>query len=106
MAYCTADDVKLLIRTNLSDANITSLIAQADADLDDMLGGASMSTTLKKSCSMRLTAIMIAQRQPTSSRILGASVTYGDRVKQWKQEVKNRVAKAVGRWHIKDPLEE
>jgi len=106
MAYCTATEVKYLINTSLDDTSIGNLIAIADADLDAMLDGASMSVTLKKGCSMRLTAVMIAQRQPQTQRIGEYSDSWGERIREWRSWVNRRVARAVGRWHTVDPLEE
>ena len=106
MPYCTASDVRLLINTSLSDDDIGSLITLADAELDALLGGASMSSTLKKGCSMRLTAIMIAGRQPQQQRIGAYSEGWGGRIAEWRRWVNRAVARAAGRWHTVDPLEE
>ena len=106
MVYCDYDAVRLLVDTALSDANITSLIALADDDLDDLLDGASMSSALKKACSMRLTACMIVENQPESIRMGGISMKWSDRAAKWRRWVHLKVAKAVGRWHTVDALED
>jgi len=106
MAYCSADDVRLLVDTALTDGNIDSLIAFADDDLDNLLDGASMSSALKQACSMRLTACMIVENQPESIRMGGLSMKYQDRSKRWRKWVHLKVAKAVGRWHTVDALED
>lgn len=106
LAYCTASDVRLLVHTSLSDSDIESLIALADAELDSMLGGASMSTTQKKNCSMRLTAVMIVASQPRREKVGDLVFEYADRVGEWRRYVRRQVARAVGRWHVVDALED
>lgn len=63
MPYCTPTNVKQLIHTDKTNTEITQLIADADLDLDDRLNGAYMNDSIKRLCSMRLAAIVIAQSQ-------------------------------------------
>lgn len=62
-AYAQPSDVRLLINTEKTDAQLTALIAETDYDLDSRLNGYSMDATIKKFCSSRLAAIIIAQSQ-------------------------------------------
>ena len=107
MAYCLPSDVRLLIHTDLEDTEIEDLIREADVELDGMLGGASMSSDLKKYCSKRLTAIVIARRDPVQYSLGGIRVDYGERIRDWNREVKRKVAKTTGAfWAVADPLED
>ncbi len=63
MVYAVPADVRLLINTEKTDAQLTSLIAETDYDLDNRLNGYTMDSTIKKFCSARLAAIIIAQSQ-------------------------------------------
>lgn len=106
MPYSSPIDARLLVDTALTNEQIESLIELADSDLDDLLGSASMSTILKKQCSMRLTACMIVENQPSSVKMGGLSMEYQDRATKWRKWVFNKVAKAVGRWNVVDELAE
>lgn len=106
MAYCKSSDVRLLIRTDLEDDEIEDLIALGDSDLDDLLGGASMTATQKKKCSMRLAAAAIADREPASFSMGKVRIDNYDRAQRWRKYVNRQVARAVGRWHYVDPLED
>ena len=104
MAYCTPAQVRLLIATDLSDENLTELITLADSDLDDKLSGQTMSDVQKTKCSMRLAAVMVAQRQPRKESIAGATLDWGSRITEWQRYVKQAVSRAVGRWTTIDSL--
>lgn len=113
MAYCTPAQVRLLIATDLSDENLTELITLADSDLDDKLAGQTMSDVQKTKCSMRLAAVMVAQRAPVKESLSGASLDWGDRVKEWQNYVAEQIGKLhnvalvrASRWHAIDSLEE
>ena len=107
MAYCLPSDVRLLIHTDLEDSEIEDLIREADAELDEMLGGASMSSDLKKYCSKRLAAITIARREPAQYSLGNIRVDYGKRVAWWSSEVKRKVVRVTGSlWAVADPLED
>lgn len=88
MAYAKPSDVRLLIQTDLKDDELEDLIALADDELDQRLGGATMGTDQKKNCSMRLAAVTVAQRGPASYSIGSVRVQQGDRVEKWERYVK------------------
>lgn len=94
MAYCDSDDVKMIISTSLADASITELVAIADADIDDKLGGATLSTALLKKCSMMLTAAMIAEGNPKNYTVGEAKVDMGNRAKSWRAEAELTISRA------------
>ena len=74
MASCVFGDVRLRIFTELTDANITSLIVEADDELTD-LGGSNLDAGQKKRACALLTCEIIAARYPLSYKLGGTSVT-------------------------------
>jgi hypothetical protein len=38
LAYCTASDVRLIVSTSLTDAEISGITAMSDAEIDRRLG--------------------------------------------------------------------
>ena len=68
MANCTATEVKLIITTTMVDADITSLITLADAEITAR-GLDSRSSNLKKTISMLLTADLVSSRVPSSVNV-------------------------------------
>jgi hypothetical protein len=92
VGYCIPSDVRLLIASDLTDAQLTALIATADTDLTDMLSGASMTPGLKRNCSMRLTAIVAAQfGKSVTDEIGGPSSSQGGSIAEWKAYVDEKV---------------
>ena len=67
MAYSDYDDVRLVINTALSDANITELIKGSDAWIDKKLGSQTAGDELIRKLSYLLTARTIKTRQPSST---------------------------------------
>jgi hypothetical protein len=99
MPYSQPSDVKKLINTDLTEAELAAVIVDADADLDDRLDGSSMTADNKRQCSMRLAAIMIAQQQRTIFRSSGEYQQGGYSIREWQRYVNNKVTKAQGgRW--------
>lgn len=88
MVYSTPDEVKLIIETSMSDDDITLLIVLADDEVDGM-GGAALSDVDKQKCSMYLTAIMIAEKQPSSYSVGTVRINMRDRTARWLQRVKD-----------------
>jgi hypothetical protein len=68
MVNCTYSDVRLIIDTGLTDANITSLIVLADDEIT-VRGFDSQTTTTKKRISMIFTAALIALRDAGAKSI-------------------------------------
>ena len=66
MAYCSASDVRLIVSTSLTDAEISAIIAMSDAEIDRRLGSQDASDELILKLSMLLTAHSIKTRQPRS----------------------------------------
>lgn len=68
MANCTEDDVRVVIRTTLLDAEVTSLIVLADAEITAR-GLDTRTSDVKKLISMLITASIISMRDPASRSI-------------------------------------
>ena len=69
MAYCTASDVRLIVSTSLTDAEISSMIMMSDAEIDKKIGSQDASNEFVKKLSMLLTAHSIKTRQSKSVAI-------------------------------------
>ena len=89
MAYCTATDVRLIIETSMETDDITSLIILADDEVDEMAEGVTLSDVDKKRCSMYLTAIMIAEKQPSSYTVGSVRINMKDRSARWLKKVQD-----------------
>jgi len=87
VAYCTASDVRLIIHTSLSDADIASIIETSDAQIDMRLGAQSSSDKIVKKLSMLLTAKTIKARQPRSVAAGEYREDSGDILEVWTQEI-------------------
>ena len=98
--YCTPKDVKKLINTDLSDEQLAAIIDDVDRDLDDRLEGRAMKVEIKKLCSMRLAAVVVAQQQTSLFRSDGSFLPSGEgNIKTWSRFVKQKVIAAKGgRW--------
>jgi hypothetical protein len=98
-AYCTVADIKSLIHTEKSDEEITQIITDASLDLDDRLNGAYMNDSIKRLCSMRLAAIVIAQSQ----RGVYSDKPANDSTTEWQNYVDEKVeaAKTIRPRHAK-----
>jgi len=90
MPYCVPADVKMLIHSELSDNEVSKLITDADIDLDNRLIGKTMSIEIKRLCSMRLAAVVIAQHQ----RGIFGENKENKSIAEWNQYVDDRVAEA------------
>lgn len=75
MANCLAADVRLIIDTGLTDANLTSLITLADEEMTSRgFTTATWTTSLKKKLSMLLTAELAAMNDVRSKGKDGSEV--------------------------------
>ena len=95
MTYCTDDDVRSIVVTGLTNPQIGALIVLVDAEIDLRLGGATLSSDLKKLCSMLKTAVLAAERDPETYAIGSARVTYGKRVQDWAARAETIITQAV-----------
>ncbi len=87
MAYCTASDVRLIIHTSLTDAEIGGIIELSDAQIDRRLGPRDASDKVVKKLSMLLAARTIKQRQPRSVAAGEYREDTGDVVDVWSREI-------------------
>ncbi|MDR0470729.1 MAG: hypothetical protein LBH79_03240 [Nitrososphaerota archaeon] len=98
--YCTPKDVRKLINTDLSDDQLAAIIDDVDRDLDDRLESRVMKIDIKKLCSMRLAAVVVAQQQASLFRTDGSFLPSGNsNIREWTRFVKQKVMAAKGgRW--------
>jgi len=69
MPYCTASDVRLIIKTSLTDSEIEALIEMSDAEIDTHIGTQNPTDKLVKKLSTLITAHAAKTRQPQSVAI-------------------------------------
>lgn len=98
MAYCTASDVKLVVETSLTDAQIDGVIEMSDAEIDERLGAQDPTDKLVKKLSVLLTAHAIKTRQPRSVAIGEYREDAGDVLGVWEAEIERiyRLKKVPG----------
>jgi hypothetical protein len=110
MPYSTQADVRKIISSGMSDSDITALIVQSDADLDDRLQGAPMSTTLKLKCSVYLTAAQSETQTDPNILTQNRTSTGESRIGFWLGEVERMVKLArqadLQFWVVADVLGE
>ncbi|MHA1227848.1 MAG: hypothetical protein ACTSPV_13965 [Candidatus Hodarchaeales archaeon] len=87
MAYCTVADVRFIIDTTLTDAEISGIIDMSDAEIDRRIGAQDTSDKLVKKLSILLTAHTIKTRQPQSQAIGEYREDAGDVVDVWEREI-------------------
>jgi len=87
MAYCIASDVRLIIHTSLTDAEIASIIETSDAVIDKRIGTQSSSDKAVKKLSMLITARTIKARQPRSVAAGEYREDAGDIMETWAAEI-------------------
>jgi hypothetical protein len=88
LAYSTATDVRRIVHTSLTDADITSIIEISDAQIDSRLGSQSSTDKVIKKLSMLLTARTIKERQPNSVAVGEYKESQGDLIELWTKEIK------------------
>jgi len=95
MPYCTAGDVRLVLDTVLTDAEVVSVIALSDAEIDRRIGSRDPSDALAKKLSVLLTAHTIKARQPRSLAIGEYREDAGDVMEVWEREI-DRIYRLYG----------
>ena len=88
MAYCSASDVRLIVSTSLTDAEISGIIAMSDAEIDRRLGSQDASDELIRKLSVLLTALSIKTRQPSSVAVGEYREEAGNILEFWEREIK------------------
>ena len=83
---CTADEVRLVVHTALTDAEIESIIASSDAQITKR-AGSRITGELAKKLSVLMTASTIKTRQPGSSAIGEYREETGDIGETWAREI-------------------
>lgn len=87
MPYCTASDVRLIVQTDLTDAQIAGIVEMSDAEIDSRIGAQSTPGELVKKLSVLLTAHAIKTRQPQTLAIGEYREDAGDVLGVWEREI-------------------
>ena len=87
MAYCTASDVRLIVSTILTDADISSIITMSDAEINRRIGSQDASDKLIKKLSTLLTGHFIKTRQPKSVAVGEYREDTGNIIEVWEREI-------------------
>ena len=95
MAYCTASDVRLVVDTDLTDAQIVGIVEMSDAEIDARIGSQSTPGELVKKLSVLLTAHAIKTRQPGSLAVGEYREDAGDVLGVWAREIER-----ISRLHV------
>ena len=88
MVYCSASDVRIIVNTNLTDSQITTIIETSDAYIDKLLGAQSASDKLIKKLSMLITVKTVKTRDPSSFGIGEYSESSGNVISIWDSEIR------------------
>jgi len=89
VAYCTAADVRLIIDTTLTDAEVSGIIEMSDAEIDRRIGAQAASDKLVKKLSMLLTAHTIKTRQPRSQAVGEYREDAGNVLEVWEKDIEH-----------------
>ena len=100
MAYCTASDVRLVVDTDLTDAQIVGIVEMSDAEIDARIGSQSTPGELVKKLSVLLTAHAIKTRQPGSLAVGEYREDAGDVLEVWEREIE-RIYRLHGNVSVK-----
>jgi len=93
LAYTTFAQVKAVVSTNITDANVTDLITESDAYLDATLDTGTYSAIQLQMLSRIYTAYRCMLRDPNSRSLGGYSENRGVTMRLMKEEF-NALAKA------------
>ena len=87
MAYCTVIDVRLVVDTDLTDAQIAGIVEMSDAEINARIGSQSTPGELVKKLSMLLTAHAVKSRQPKALAIGEYREDSGNVLEVWEKEI-------------------
>ena len=91
MPYCTSQDVRLIIKTQLLDRDIENLILMADAKINAQVGTQTEGDQLVRGTSALMVALKIRQSDPSSFAIGGYSESSHDPTADWKKEIEENI---------------
>jgi len=100
LAYCTASDVRLVVDTDLTDAQIAGIVEMSNAEIDARIGSQSTPGELVKKLSVLLTAHAIKTRQPQSLAVGEYREDTGDVLGVWEREIE-RIYRLHGNVSVK-----
>ena len=87
MPYCSASDVRLIIKTSLTDSEIETLIEMSDAEIDRRIGAQSPTDKLVKKLSTLITAHAVKTRQPQAVSIGEYREETGGLLEAWERDI-------------------
>ena len=87
MPYSNASDVRLVVQTDLTDAEIAGIVEMSDAEIDARIGAQENPGELVKKLSALLTAHAIKTRQPGSLAVGEYREDAGDVLGVWEREI-------------------
>jgi len=96
MAYVTNTQVRAIVDTDVTDAEITDLITESDAYIDAIITGGSLSAILLQMLSRKYTAYTCMLKDPNARGIGGYSEDRGTTMNLLKAEFDDLVAIVVG----------
>jgi hypothetical protein len=86
LTYCTAADVRTIVDTGLTDAEIAGIIESSDAEIERRVGPQEAGGLARK-LSMLLTASTIRKRQPSSQAVGDYREEQGGVQEEWRREI-------------------
>jgi len=98
--YCTASDVRLVVQTDLTDAEIAGIAEMSDAEIDARIGTQTTPGELIRKLSALLTAHIIKTRQPQSLAVGEYREDAGDVLGVWEREIE-RIYRLHGNISVK-----
>ena len=96
MAYCTNADVRAICETDITDAEIDTLIDETDDILDEMLDMASLSANFRRRLSRTYTALTCFLKDPESERLGEQQYSREYQLKKLNEEFDRLVTVAGG----------
>ena len=100
MPYSSPSNVRLIVETDLTDAEIEDLIAMSDAEIERMIGIQSTPGELVKKLSALITAHAVRTRQPQSLAVGEYREDAGDVMDVWERETE-RIYRLLGSVSVK-----
>jgi hypothetical protein len=96
VAYCTFSQVKAIVDTDISDADITEMIEETDAYMDLRLDTASLGATVNRLISRTWTAYRCMLKDPNALGLGEYSENRAKTLEQLKKELDGYIMAASG----------
>jgi len=96
MAYCTADQVRGIVDSDMEDAEITELITEVDAFMDLKLDSGSLAAVIKQGISKLWSAYRVMLKDPNAVRLGELSFNRAEQLRLLKKERDEMIRLADG----------